>query len=147
MSNIPNAGNGLFVKENETVAKGEILSTYGGYTYSRQEIFDNNLETYAVELNDGSGRIVAGDNQTDDLGMYINGKKTGDNVMVNCKLESRDTLYYYTHDNRLRVRFSVRATKDIRAGDEIITKYGSNYWLTIIKKYGIQTATCHRMYF
>lgn len=35
-SAIPNAGNGLFVKANQTFEKNEIVCTYGGYCYSRQ---------------------------------------------------------------------------------------------------------------
>jgi hypothetical protein len=135
LSNIPDAGNGLFVKAHNQIMRNDIICTYGGYCYSKKEVEENDLEIYAVELHDGTGRICVGDDFTGDLGMRINGKKPNDNLCVNCKFATDKSLYYYTTNNKLRVRFPIYANRNLVEQEEIITNYGKSYWKTISNKY------------
>lgn len=114
-SRIPGAGKGLFAEED--IKKGQAIMDVTGPRRLAAEVdtvyADND---YLLELNDGTGDCI----EVMDGSRYANDAKGAVNVpglKNNAEFCSRDDHSMY-----------LEATRNIKAGEEILVDYGPGYW-------------------
>lgn len=112
---IPGAGKGLFAEEN--IKKGQAIMEVTGPRRLASEIDTHYADNdYLLELNDGTGDCI----EVMDGSRYANDAKGF--VIIpglenNAEFCSRDDHSMY-----------LEATRNIKAGEEILVDYGPDYW-------------------
>ena len=115
-SNIKNAGKGLFTMK--AIKKGANIAKYTGTMVSDEE-FEANPSPYGLVVK--KNRLIDAASTQTGLARYANSCKKGNNCKGN---NSRFSISHRTNPPTVWLK----ATKNIKAGDEIFVPYGSKYW-------------------
>jgi len=112
-SNIPNAGNGVFSKED--IKSGDMLGYYRGEALNRDQFNkrfnDKEYAAYVLIVKNGT--------------IYVDAEKKGYNWVSRVNTPRGTTMktnIYWDDDGR------VFAKRNIKAGEELFVSYGSAYW-------------------
>lgn len=117
-SNIPEAGLGLFTLRD--IKKGQVITPYGGVLVSPRE-YDASDSVYGIEFN--KNQILDGASTQSSLGRYANSCRAGNIKKKQCKGQNARLSA-----NKAKKTASVKATRNIKAGEEIFVSYGRSYW-------------------
>lgn len=127
-SNIRNAGNGLFLsKFSKPIPRGKIIPVYSGKLLK----FNKKLSGEYILTDDNKWGIDA-KNKSELPGRYANdctcskNRTNKDNKRCNGVYDSK--LYKENVNGKQYTAMSIRTTKRINPGDEILVNYGYNYW-------------------
>lgn len=120
-SNIEGANLGAFSKRD--IKEGTRLGAYEGVELNYDDYMKLEDQTYVFEVGKKqNGRYIifyidASDAQNGNELRYVNGAKTPEQqAMINLRAyQYKEKIYY-------------KATRDIKAGEELIIDYGDNYW-------------------
>lgn len=114
-SNIPNAGMGAFAKEN--ISKGKKLGHYAGKILTKEQYKKLPDKDYVFELILPQGKLFIDAKNNGNWTRYVNGAKTKEQKKyINVDAKQIGFNIYYI------------AIKNIKAGDELIIDYGTDYW-------------------
>jgi len=119
-SGIPGAGTGLFAtrpfKNNDAVAK---------YTGKTTKTPPKNIEySVSVPSKRYPGRTITARTTQDAIGSRVNDCRTQSRLAKHCRKNNAKLAV----NTKGRGSITVRATKRIRAGDEVFAAYGAAYW-------------------
>jgi hypothetical protein len=121
-SNIPNSGKGLFATKD--FKKNVVIGSYGGENVSKAEInrrYGNSKKDnapYALSAYNAKGRVLDSACRRSLMSIANSGRqRKGNNAKFSQQMKPNGTI-------------NVRATKTIKAGDEILIWYGKDYWKT-----------------
>ena len=117
-SHIPNTGQGLYTTK--TIKKGQKVASYGGSVVS-QNAYNQNPSGYGIHLN--NNQVLDGKSTQSGLGRYANTCKTANKRLGQCK--GQNAKLTVNHRNQTA---SIKATKKIKAGEEVYVPYGNNFW-------------------
>jgi SET domain-containing protein len=118
-SNIPGAGLGLFSKKN--FEKGEIICEFSGDLIDEFEVNNRNKDgrgDYFVNMGDN---LTLDSHDYDCMAKYANDAEGPKRIPG---LKNNSEIILYSDDYSA----CIVATKSIKAGEEILVKYGSSYW-------------------
>jgi hypothetical protein len=114
-SGIPGSGNGLFTKKD--IKRGEVILVVTGIRLTPEQIEANYADSnYLLELNDESGDCM----EVTGLARYAN---DAEGLIVVSGLKN-NAEFCSDEDQSIYMC----ATRNIKAGSEIFTTYGENYW-------------------
>jgi hypothetical protein len=114
-SGIPGAGKGLYTKRE--FKRGAFIMDVTGPRLTVAEVEANYADSdYLLELNDGSGDCI----EVTGYARYANDAE-GLTIIPGVRNNSE----FCSDDDE---RMFMRATRKIKAGNEIFTSYGENYW-------------------
>jgi SET domain-containing protein len=117
-SSIKGAGDGLYTTKE--IKKGDKVASYTGEKKTRQE-YDQNISGYGVEIT--KQMILDARSTQTGLGRYVNDCRAANKRRGECKgNNARFTV------DRKSDSVSVKATKRIKAGEEVFLSYGRKYW-------------------
>ncbi len=117
-SNIPESGFGLFTLK--PIKKGSVITPYLGKIVS-PEIYDVSDSTYGIQLN--KKEILDGQSTQSSLGRWSNSCRAGNVRKKQCKGQNAKL----SGNSRTKTA-SVKANKNIKAGEEIFVSYGKSFW-------------------
>ena len=117
-SHIPNTGQGLYTTK--TIKRGQKVASYGGNVVS-QNAYNQNPSGYGIHLN--NNQVLDGKSTQSGLGRYANTCKPANKRQGQCK--GQNAKLSVNHRNQSA---SLKATKKIKAGEEVYVPYGNNFW-------------------
>lgn len=127
-SGIPGAGKGLFTKTD--FKRGDFMMDVTGPRLTPAEIEESYAgSNYLLELNDESGDCI----EVTGYPRYANDAE-GLTIIEGLKNNSE-----FCSDETGKTMF-LRATRSIKAGTEIFTAYGENYWSEVRNELAVATA-------
>jgi len=122
-SNLPNAGNGLFTKV--FIPKGTYIIEYTGKVSTWKDVdHEDGFNGYIYYLN--RNHVINASKTKKALARYANdarGLTTVKGLLNNAVYEEEDKKVY------------IKAVKDIEPGQEILVRYGKEYWDVIKENY------------
>jgi SET domain-containing protein len=114
-SSLPNAGNGLFVKID--FKKGETIAEYKGRRRTWAQVENDADNGYIYHIDDDN--VIDAQKNVNTFGRYAN-----DAAGLQKVSGLRNNAVYVENDNRV----FIRATRNIKAGNEVFVSYGKRYW-------------------
>jgi SET domain-containing protein len=117
-SHIEEAGVGLYTLK--PIRKGRIITPYGGELMASDE-FELDPSEYAVHIT--KHLVLDGRSTQSGLGRYVNDCRTEDRQAGDCGGNNAKIAV-----NRQQRTANIKATRNIRRGEEIFASYGSEYW-------------------
>ena len=115
-SGIPGAGDGLYTIKN--IKKGDRILEYTGEIIENK-VDDDKFYSYGLTVNN---IIIDAKSTQSQLGRYANDCQRRNKSQGHCK--SNNAQFEYDEEDRAYLV----ATKRIRAGGEVFTAYGNEYW-------------------
>jgi hypothetical protein len=118
-SSIENAGMGLFAST--TIKKSHLIGKYRGYLCSMDEIRNRR---YLCEYIPGEGQNPSGDKTE----WAVDAKHVGNEMrFINHSVAGANVTAKCAGSNKRRL-ICINATRDIKAGEELLWNYGDCYW-------------------
>lgn len=114
-SSLPNAGNGLFVKID--FKKGEMITEYKGRRRTWAQVENDADNGYIFHIDDDN--VIDAQKNVNTFGRYAN-----DAAGLHRVSGLRNNAEYIEESNRV----FIRATRNIKAGNEVFVSYGKRYW-------------------
>ncbi len=114
-SSLPNAGNGLFTKID--LKKGDIVTEYKGRRRTWAQVENDVDNGYIYHIDDEN--VIDALKNVNTFGRYAN-----DAAGLQRVSGLRNNAEYF-EDNK---RVFIRATRSIKAGNEVLVSYGKRYW-------------------
>ena len=120
-STMPSAGKGLFTSEN--IKKGELIIEYTGEVTNWEEVRHDADNVYIYFVNEDY--VINAKNDPDAIARYANDARG----LTRIKDVHNNSKFV-----KVEGRIFIKASKLIKAGEEIFVDYGKDYWDTVKKK-------------
>jgi SET domain-containing protein len=119
-STMPSAGKGLFASED--IKKGELIIEYTGEVTTWEEVRHDAENVYIYFVNEDY--VINAKNNPEAIARYANDARG---------LTRKKDLHNNSKFVKVDGRIFIKATKLIKAGEEIFVAYGKDYWDTVKK--------------
>lgn len=124
-STIPHTGKGLFTSHD--INKGVLIVEYTGETTTWDEVKDDASNAYIYFVSEDY--VINAKNTPDVIARYANDA----HGLTRIKGKSNNSRFI-----NIDGKIFIKATKNIKAGEEILVDYGKEYWATVRKNKELQ---------